>query len=117
MRELNDQPQWRCGTVNFHLQQGCVFYYRDIKSTIRYVLRQRTFAEHMIYEPVREFDAEGNRVYTDMHTGDWWWQTQVCYRPVVSDKLAKASLYPLDDSPSWFYAYSTLANIGSNKPH
>ena len=72
MRDLNDQPQWHIGTVDFHLQQGCMFCYRDIKSTIRYILWQRTFAGYMVYKPVREFDEEGNQVYTNMHTGDWW---------------------------------------------
>jgi hypothetical protein len=36
---------------------------------------------------------------------------------VVSQKLAKGSIYPLDDPPSWFNAYSTPADIGSNMPH
>ena len=77
MRELMDQPPWLQGTVDFHLQTGCAFYYRDVKSTIAYLLRRRTFAEHLVYEPVREFDGEGNKGFTEMHTGDWWWQTQV----------------------------------------
>ena len=77
MRELVDQPQWHKGTVDFHRQQTCVFHYRDIKSGIRYLLRQRTFAQHLVYQPSREFDEEGNQVYTEMYLGDWWWQTQV----------------------------------------
>jgi len=80
MRELIDQPPWHRGTVDFHLQHGCAFYYRDVECTRRYLLRQRTFAKHLVYEPVREFDGEGNRVYTEMQTGDWWWQTQVWSR-------------------------------------
>ena len=60
MRELVDQPQWHKGTVDFHLQQTCVFHYRDIKSSIQYLLRQCTFAQHLVYEPSRDFDEEGN---------------------------------------------------------
>jgi len=72
-----DQPRWLQGTVDFHLQQGCAFYYRDVKSTVSYLLRQRAFAEHLVYEPVQDYDREGNRVYTEMHTSDWWCQMQV----------------------------------------
>jgi len=48
-----------------------MFYYRDVKSTVSYLLRQRAFAEHLVYEPVRDYDGEGNRVYTEMHASDW----------------------------------------------
>jgi len=74
---LIDQPQWHRGRVDFHLQHGCAFYSRDMEYTLRYLLRQRMFVKHLVYEPVREFDEEGNRVYTEMYTGVWWWQTQV----------------------------------------
>jgi len=77
MREMIDQPGWIKGTVDFHLYQGCAFYYRDPEDTIQYLLRQRAYAEHLVFEPIHEFDDEGNRVYTDIHTGDWWWMMQV----------------------------------------
>jgi len=73
MRELvMDQPWYLQGIVDFHLQQGYAFYYRDLKSTVSYVLWQRAFAEHLVYEPVRDYDGERNRVYTEMHICDWW---------------------------------------------
>jgi len=78
--ELIDQPPWHRGTVDFHLQHGCAFYYRDVECTLKYLLLQRTFTKHLVYEPVREFDGEGNSVYIEMHTGHWWWQTQVWSR-------------------------------------
>ena len=66
MREVVDLPKWHQGTVDYYLQQGCVFYFREINSIIKYLLRQRTFLKHLVYEPIREFDREGNQVYTDM---------------------------------------------------
>ena len=60
---------WYC---RFPFPTGCAFYYRDVGSTIAYLLRQRGFAEHLVYEPVPEFDVEGKRVCTEMHGGDWW---------------------------------------------
>ena len=47
------------------------------QSTIVYLLQQRTLLEHLVYELVREFDEERKRVYPEMHTEDWWWETQV----------------------------------------
>ena len=77
MRELVDLPKWHQGTVDYYLQQGCVFYFREIKSIVKHLLRQRTFLEHLVYDPIREVDREVNQVYTDIHTGDWWWRIQV----------------------------------------
>jgi len=44
---------------------------------IQYLLRQRAYTEHLVFASKYEFDEEYNRVYTDRHTGDWWWRTQV----------------------------------------
>ena len=70
MRELMEQPPCLQGTVNLHLHKGCSFYYTDVESTIAYLLRQRTFSEHLVYEPVPEFDGDGNTVFTEMNIGD-----------------------------------------------
>jgi len=77
MPDMIDQPSWIKVTVDFHLHKGYVFYYRDLEDVIQYLLRQRAYAEYLVFAPIHEFDEEYNRVYTDMHTGDWWWRTQV----------------------------------------
>ena len=33
----------------------------------------------MVYAPVRDFDEQGKRVYSKMHTAEWWWEMQVAY--------------------------------------
>ena len=40
---------------------------------------QPAYAEHLIYAPQRFFngDAPPRRLYTEMHTAEWWWGTQV----------------------------------------
>lgn len=83
MRELCDQPQWMTGEVDFHLQKGCRFYYRDISSCIRYLLRQKAYSDSLVYEPIREYDMHGKRVYSEMHTATWWWDTQVRTSPDI----------------------------------
>jgi len=77
MRGMIDQLGCIKGTVDFQLHQGCAFYCRDLEDTIQYMLRQSAHNEHLVFELIHEFDDEGNRVYTDMHTGDCWWTTQV----------------------------------------
>jgi hypothetical protein len=77
IRGLVDQPQWQNGSVDFHLQRGVKFFFRDVIECIQYLLCQKVFAEDLIFEPKREFDRQGFRVYTEMHTANWWWETQV----------------------------------------
>ena len=82
MRKLVDQPEWQSSTVDFYLQPGCRYFFRDVQKTIEYILQQRAYQEHLVYEPIHELDAHGNRLYSDMHTGDWWWKTQVFFLPL-----------------------------------
>jgi len=77
MHEMINQLVWIKETVDFYLHQGCAFYYRDIGDTIQYLLRQHANAEPLVFERIHYFDEEGNRVYTNMHTGDWRWMTPV----------------------------------------
>ena len=76
MRQLMDQPLELQGVVDFDLQQWYIFYYRDVVSTIAYLLQQRTFPKHLVWEPVRECDGQGNCVFTEIYTGDWCCQMQ-----------------------------------------
>jgi len=76
MRAMIDPPSWIKGIVDFHLQRGYIFYYRDLEDMIQYLLRQRAYAKHLVFAPKHQFNEEYNWVYTDMHNGDWWWWTQ-----------------------------------------
>jgi len=62
MREMIEQQGWIKGTVNFHLHQRCAFYYEDLEDTIQYLLQQRAYADHLVFEPIHEFDDKGNRI-------------------------------------------------------
>jgi len=53
------------------------FYYRNIVSCVRYLIRQVAYKEDMVYAPIREYDSNGDQLYSEMHTADWWWETQV----------------------------------------
>jgi hypothetical protein len=42
-------------------------------------MRLQPYAEYFIFAPLRCFksDTPLKRLYTEMHTADWWWETQV----------------------------------------
>ena len=58
-------------------EQSTTFYYRNIVFCVRYLIRQGAYKEHMVYAPIREYDSNGFQLYSEMHTADWWWETQV----------------------------------------
>jgi len=52
---------------------------RDIIKGMRWLMQQPADAEHLICTPQHCFnsDTPPKRLYTEMHTADWWWETQV----------------------------------------
>ena len=70
-------PSSRAGKVNYPLQQGVQFQYRNIISGVEYLLRQVTYVSHMLWGPHREYNNEGDRVYNEMNTPTWWEDNQV----------------------------------------
>lgn len=55
------------------------FYYRDPVECARFLLGQPCFAKNTVFAPVREWNGDTPRrtVYSEMHTAEWWWETQV----------------------------------------
>ena len=79
-RKLNDMisdSAWKNGFVDFRLGKGTEFWYRDILQVLKYLLRRKSFAPHMFWVPVKNFDGQHERVYMEMNTASWWWDTQV----------------------------------------
>ena len=79
-RKIDDMitdPQWKNGFVDFRLAKNTEFWYRDILESLKYMLRRKSLAAHMSWAPTRHFDTHGERVYTEMNTASWWWDTQV----------------------------------------
>ena len=68
--------QWHEGTREDRQHSTC-FFYRNIVDCVRYLIGQIAYKDSMVYSPVKEYDSEGARVYTEMHTGQWWWEMQV----------------------------------------
>jgi len=52
-------------------------YYRNIIDCVRYLIRQVVYSSDIVYAPIREHDLSGERLYSEMHTADWWWDIHV----------------------------------------
>jgi hypothetical protein len=81
--------QWFEGQVDDGTRR-LPFFYRNVLDCVRYLLRQITYTEDLVYAPRREYDANGQRVYAEMHTADWWWDIQVQCHIVTQLLLAGA---------------------------
>lgn len=74
-------PSWQDGEIeiveNIKPSSTTSFYYRNVVDCAHYLLRQPCYTEDMIFAPVREYDGDGHRMFSEMHTASWWWDTQV----------------------------------------
>ena len=53
------------------------FWYRDPVSCIEFLMRQPVYRETMVYAPVQEFNSDGERMFSEIATANWWWRQQV----------------------------------------
>jgi len=69
-----DDMRW-----NDNHQQPIKYWSRDIIKCMRWLMWQPAYTEHLSYTPQHCFnsDTPPKRLYTEMHTADWWWETQV----------------------------------------
>ncbi|THH18507.1 hypothetical protein EUX98_g8944, partial [Antrodiella citrinella] len=85
-RELNkmidkslpaSRPRFRCKEVVVHGEAFDV-YYRDALECVKSLYGDTNFAADLIFKPERHYtDADQTcRIFHEMHTGKWWWDTQ-----------------------------------------
>ncbi|KAI0072632.1 hypothetical protein K474DRAFT_1726506 [Panus rudis PR-1116 ss-1] len=114
-----ERPRFECRKIRV---EGITveLYLRDAMECVRALYGDPQFAPHLIYAPEQHFldEEQTDRVWHDMHTGNWWWMAQVFLEsckpgativPIIlsSDKTQIASFrgksaYPL---------YMTIGNI------
>ncbi|KAJ3711350.1 hypothetical protein C8R42DRAFT_648225 [Lentinula raphanica] len=74
--------------------QGDAFevYFRDILECTKALFGDAEFAEYLKFAPERHFENDtcNEQLYHDMHTGTWWWSTQVCiFTPLGDSELTR----------------------------
>lgn len=70
---------WKPWAVD-HQGAGLIeFRYRSVEKMIRHIFKQQSHAPYMVYKPVREYTGpdEEYRLYSELHTAEWWWKMQV----------------------------------------
>jgi len=72
-------PQWKHGTTVAADEQVVDFYYRNPVECAAYLIRQPCYAADLAFTAIRERDADGNRIYGEMNSADWWWNIQVSF--------------------------------------
>ena len=52
-----------------------IVQYGNVISSIEFLLKHPPFALDLVYGPICQYNKD-DRVYTEMHTANWWWNTQ-----------------------------------------
>src|SRR6266478_696811 len=87
IRELNNLIDTQLpGCPRFHQHdveiagETVTMYSRDVVECVKALYGNTEFAKHMVFKPERHYDQDNGhqRHYHNLHTGDWWWQMQVC---------------------------------------
>jgi hypothetical protein len=78
-QKLPGRPTFQCREVII-ANEAFELFSRDIIECIKALWGDVDFAPYLVVEPERHYaDADQTiRLYFDMHTGKWWWSTQVC---------------------------------------
>jgi hypothetical protein len=76
--------EWELHTLedmrwNHNRQRPIQYWNRDINKCMTWLMWQPAYAEHLIFAPQHCYnsDTPPKRLYTEMHTADWWWETEV----------------------------------------
>ncbi|KAG2145801.1 hypothetical protein DEU56DRAFT_971548 [Suillus clintonianus] len=76
-KQLPGRPKFRCEQIVVAGEAFDVFY-RDIIKCVKALYDDPDFADFLIFAPERHYADEEQtvRLFHDMHTGKWWWDTQ-----------------------------------------
>jgi len=58
-------------------RHATTLYYRNIIDCVRYLISQVAYSSDIVYASIREYDSSGERLYSEMHTANWWCDIQV----------------------------------------
>lgn len=73
---------WKIATVSVPssitgtVSQPHAVQYQKVENVIRFLLGHTPFKDNLTYSPIRLWNDGDSRIYTEMWTGDWWWEMQ-----------------------------------------
>ncbi|KAI0055816.1 hypothetical protein BV25DRAFT_1815106, partial [Artomyces pyxidatus] len=118
--QLPTTPEFCCKEIEVDGETYEV-YFRDVMECIRSLYGNLEFSKFMAYAPEQHFADEEmtNRVYDEMHSGNWWWRMQ----KVLEVQKPRATIIPVIGSTdktqltifrnkSAYPVYLTIGNLG-----
>ncbi|KAF8868642.1 hypothetical protein BD779DRAFT_1614940 [Infundibulicybe gibba] len=116
--EIVTAPGDQCGEDGEIVGEDMELWYRDPVECIKELLSNPAFKDSISYVPERVYTSSDgdDRIYDEMWTGDWWWDTQTklpdgaAIAPLIlaSDKTQLSQFQ--GDKKAW-PVYLTLGNI------
>jgi len=70
------------------------FHFRDTLQCIQMLYGDTAFVQDLALVPEQHYTSDDQmcRIVNEMHTGDWWWSTQV--RNVIYDEHGNLGMFP-----------------------
>ena len=101
---------WKKKFINVSIQ------YRDIMSMIQFFFDHSSFVSNLAYISLCQYNDRHKQIYKEMHTIDWWWQTQdqlsskttIVSLMITTDKTMFIQHH--DDLKTWS-VYLTIENL------
>ncbi|KAI0056853.1 hypothetical protein BV25DRAFT_1872634 [Artomyces pyxidatus] len=119
---LPDCAHWQSSTFSIKDEAGVatehVLHFRDPLESIKMLYSNPAFLEHMSYAPEEHFSDESmqHRIFSEMHTGNWWSRIQSRLPPgatVVPTIISsdKTELNVFNGGETAYPLYLTIGNL------
>ena len=70
--------QWVLSKLDYDAKNpGTPYYWRDPMRIVEDLLHNPAYRDDLIYTPCKLTGQFGERIYSELHTGVWWWKLQV----------------------------------------
>ena len=66
-------PSWAPLEIKYHI--------RDSLDVLRFIVGDVRVQNFMKWAPEKQWNNQGDRLYSELWSGDWWWRMQVCSIP------------------------------------
>lgn len=81
---MPSEAPWVTTQISFTDRPNEKFFvqYRNVLDAVKALLGDPELAKHLVYKPSKVFTdpSRESRIYSEMWTGKWWSEVQVCYR-------------------------------------
>lgn len=124
---LPARAQWKCDALSlngFEKVPPSILWHRSIKECVQALMGAPHLAHHLQYVPERLYGEddlnEESRIFTEMWTGDWWWNHQQRLHALGKNGLTilplifssdKTQLSAFSGDKTAYPIYLTLGNI------